>query len=129
MISESVKYVVLLHIIVTYIKENRITKVQKLYSPPRNLRADNKLPALFLKKPLGLGNLSPAHKIMKGLQNVGSLLFSPMKPVLNQYKVAFSKIKLDQVLTSSSELIISALDLSVDELTGCASSKIIQEYC
>ena len=52
-----------------------------------------------------------------------------MKPVLNQYKVAFSKIKLDQVLTSGSELIISALDLSVDELTGCASSKIIQEYC
>ena len=29
----------LLHIIVIYIKENIITKLQKLYSPPRNPRA------------------------------------------------------------------------------------------
>ena len=35
----------LLHIIVTCIKENIITKLQKLYSPPRNPRAGNKLPA------------------------------------------------------------------------------------
>ena len=56
-------------------------------------------------------------------QSVGLLLFSPMKPVSNQYKVAYGKGKLDQVLNSSSKLIASALDLSVDKLTGCASSK------
>ena len=42
----------LLHIIVTYIKENIIIKLQKLNSPPRNPRAGNKSPALFVKKPL-----------------------------------------------------------------------------
>ena len=44
------------HIIVTYIKEKIITKLQKLHSPPRNPRADNKSPALFAKKPLSTGN-------------------------------------------------------------------------
>ena len=53
----------LLHIIVTYIKENIIAKVQKLYSPPRNPRAGNKLSVLFVKKPLCMGNLSPMRKI------------------------------------------------------------------
>ena len=52
----------LLHIIVTYIKENIIAKLQKLYSPPRNPRAGNKSPALFVKKPLYTGDLSPARK-------------------------------------------------------------------
>ena len=75
--SKSVKYVALLHIIVTYIKENKsdftgccltnverpITKLQKLYSLPRNLRAGNKLPAPFLEKPLCTGNLQPPRKI------------------------------------------------------------------
>ena len=42
----------LLHVIVTYIKENIITKLQKLYSPPRNPRAGNKSEVLFVKKPL-----------------------------------------------------------------------------
>ena len=42
----------LLHITMTYIKENIITKLQKLYSPPRNPKAGNKLRALFVKKPL-----------------------------------------------------------------------------
>ena len=46
------------------IKENIITKLQKLYSPPRNLRACNKLPVLFLKKCLCTGDLSPARKIL-----------------------------------------------------------------
>ena len=41
----------LLHIIVAYIKENIITKLQKLYSPPRNPRAGNKLLTLFVKNP------------------------------------------------------------------------------
>ena len=63
MISESVKYVALLHIIVTYTKENIITKLQKLYSPPRKLKAGNKSPALLLKKPLCTGDLLPTCKI------------------------------------------------------------------
>ena len=40
----------LLHFIVTYIKENIITTLQKLYSPPRSPRAGNKLPTLFVEK-------------------------------------------------------------------------------
>ena len=54
-------YGTVLHIIVTYIKENKsdfrgccltnterqITKLQKLHSPPRNLTAGNKLPVSF----------------------------------------------------------------------------------
>ena len=63
MISESVKYVALLHIIVTYTKETIITKLQKLYSPPRKLKAGNKSPALLLKKPLCTGDLLPTCKI------------------------------------------------------------------
>ena len=35
-----------------YSKENIITKLQKLYSPPRNFRAGNKSPAPVLKKPI-----------------------------------------------------------------------------
>ena len=46
-----------------YSKENIITKLQKLYSLPRNLRAGNKSPALFLKKPLCTGDILPVHKI------------------------------------------------------------------
>ena len=44
-------------------KENTITKLQELYSPPRNLRAGNKSPVLFLKKPLCTGDLLPSCKI------------------------------------------------------------------
>ena len=47
----------------TYIKENTITKLQKLYSPPRNPTAGNKLHMLFVKKPLGMGDLSTICKI------------------------------------------------------------------
>ena len=46
-----------------YSKENVIAKLQKLYSPPRNLRAGNKSPARFLKKPLCTSDLSPACRI------------------------------------------------------------------
>ena len=53
----------LLHVIVTCSKENIITKLQKLYSPPRNHKAGNKSPALSVKKPLCTGDLSPACKI------------------------------------------------------------------
>ena len=64
----------ILHIIVTYIKENIITKLQKLHSPPRNPRAGNKSPPLFVKKPLCTGDLSPARKI---------LIESPTNALLN----------------------------------------------
>ena len=51
-ISQSVKHAALLHIL-SYIKGNIITtKLQKLYSPVRNLRAGHKSPALFLKTSL-----------------------------------------------------------------------------
>ena len=53
----------LLHIIVTYIEENKITILQKLQSPPRNSRASSKLPMLFVKKPLCMGDLYPGCKI------------------------------------------------------------------
>ena len=53
----------LLCIIMTDIKENIITKLQKLYSLPRNPRAGNKSPTLFVKKPLCVGDLLPACKI------------------------------------------------------------------
>ena len=54
---------IFMYIIVTYIRENIITKLQKLYSPPRNLRARNEFPVVFIKKPLCMGNLSLPHKI------------------------------------------------------------------
>ena len=41
----------------TYIKENIIMKLQKLYSLPKNLRAGNKSPVLFWKKPICTGDL------------------------------------------------------------------------
>ena len=47
----------------TYIKENIITKLQKLYSLPRNPRAGNKSPTLFVKKPLCTGDLLSTYKI------------------------------------------------------------------
>ena len=53
----------LLQIIVIYIKENIITKLQKLYSWPKRSRPGNKSPALFVKKPCCKDDLSPAHKI------------------------------------------------------------------
>ena len=53
----------LLHIIVTYIKEKIIIKLQILYSLTRNTRVGNKSPMLSVKKPLCMGDLSPAHKI------------------------------------------------------------------
>ena len=53
----------LLHIISSYIKENIITKLQKLYTLPRNPRAGNKLPVLILEKPLCMDDLLPACKI------------------------------------------------------------------
>ena len=47
----------LLEIIVIYIKDNIINKLQKLYSSPRNSRAGNKSPMLFVKKLRCMGNL------------------------------------------------------------------------
>ena len=55
----------------TYIKETIITKLQKLYSPPRNPTTGNKSPMLFMKKALCVGkqvNYHPHAKyLLKGL--------------------------------------------------------------
>ena len=56
-------FILTLHIPVICIKENIITKLQKLYSLHRNLKVGNKQPTLFLKKPLCTCNLLPASKI------------------------------------------------------------------
>ena len=53
----------LLQIVAIYIKENIITKLQKLYNPPKKSRTGNKSRALFVKKLRCTGNLSPARKI------------------------------------------------------------------
>ena len=45
------------------LKNIYIAKLQKSYSLPRCLRAGNISSALFLKKPLCMGNLSSASKI------------------------------------------------------------------
>ena len=46
----------------TYVNENIITKLQKIYNSPRNLEVGNKSPMLFLEKPLCTGNLLPVRK-------------------------------------------------------------------
>ena len=62
--------------------ENMIAKLQILYSPPRNLRARNKLPAHFLKKPLCTGDLLPAHKIfIERSAGIASLIAKTTKPI------------------------------------------------
>ena len=79
----------------TYIKENKcdftgycptnvehaITKLQKLYSPPRNLRAGNKSPAPFLEKPLCTGDLLSAREIFIERLPVSSTKLSKLKNV------------------------------------------------
>ena len=56
------------NVVDTNFKENIITKLQNLYSPPRNLRVGNKLPALFLKKPLCTGDWPCAKYSLKRLR-------------------------------------------------------------
>ena len=75
MISESVKYAALLHIIVTHIEENIIKKLPKIYSPPRKPEAGSKSPVLLLKKPLHMGNLLPSRKISIERPEIISLKF------------------------------------------------------
>ena len=84
-------YGTVLHIIVTYIKENKsdftgccstntehqITKLQKLHSPPRNRTAGNKLPVPFFWKPFCMGNLLPTCKIF--IERPDSLILSNQK--------------------------------------------------
>ena len=60
----------LLHIIVTYIKENIITKLQILYHPPRNPRAGNKSPAysFSIYRPCAKYSLKGLHAIQEILK-------------------------------------------------------------
>ena len=75
----------LLHIIVTYIKETIITKLQKLYSLPRNSRVGIKLPALFVKKPLCKAIYHPHAKYsLKGLSIYDNL--RKIKPGQDDHK-------------------------------------------
>ena len=53
----------LLHIIMTCIKENITTKLDKLYSLRRKPRERNKSPEQLVKKPFCTGDLLPMHKI------------------------------------------------------------------
>ena len=59
------------------IKNSIITKLQKLYSPPRNLRAGNKSPALFLKKRSCTGDLLPAREIFIERRESSSYILTP----------------------------------------------------
>ena len=60
----------LLHIIVTYVKENIITKLQILYSQPRNLTAGNKSPTLLVKNLFAWEIYLPRAKYsLKGLNS------------------------------------------------------------
>ena len=83
----------------TTIKENIITKLQKLYSLPKNLRVDNKLSVLFLKKPLHTGNLWPAHKIFIE------------RPVIASFVCIFLRQRSIGVIDSSSSIVLVGMDL------------------
>ena len=83
----------------TTIKENIITKLQKLYSLPKNLRVDNKLSVLFLKKPLQTGNLWPAHKIFIE------------RPVIASFVCIFLRQRSIGVIDSSSSIVLVGMDL------------------
>ena len=79
-----------------YSKENIITKLQKLYSSARNLRASNKSPAPFLKKPLCTGDLSPVLKI---------LIERPVSSMDKQnWRFSLSKKKLGKNITFNKNL-------------------------
>ena len=61
----------------TYIEENMITKLQKLYSLPRNPRRGINRPR-YLRKNLCTGNLSPVCKIF--IKRPGVYFFSSLIP-------------------------------------------------
>ena len=64
-------------------KKNIIEKLQKLYSLPINLRAGNKLPMLFLKKPLYCPHAKYSLKglpLTKFTSNSGSTEFKDILP-------------------------------------------------
>ena len=59
--------------------------MMQIIQSPGNLRLGNKLPALFLKKPLCVGDLLPMHKIViERPASVQFLMFGPVKN--NVYK-------------------------------------------
>ena len=60
----------------TYIKKYIIIKLQKLCSLPRKLETGNKSLALFLKKPLCMGDLLSACKIAPAILRAGYCKFS-----------------------------------------------------
>ena len=75
--------------------ESITTKLQKLYSLPRNLRADNKSPVLFSKKRSSTGDLLPTHKIFIERPGVSwrclelSQIKTPKKPLSSATLLVF----------------------------------------
>ena len=81
----------LLDVIVTYIKENIIKKLQKLYSQPRNPRVGNKSPVLFVKKSLCMGNLLPACKVF--IERSVIVIVATILVIIIKAKIAIIMIK------------------------------------
>ena len=73
----------LLHTIVTHIKENVIRKLQNLYNLPRNTRAGNKSPVLFVKNLFARAIYRPHTKYsLKGLPLAISFLYFSNYPTI-----------------------------------------------
>ena len=81
----------LLDVIVTYIKENIIKKLQKLYSQPRNPGVGNKSPVLFVKKSLCMGNLLPACKVF--IERSVIVIVATILVIIIKAKIAIIMIK------------------------------------
>ena len=114
-----------LHIIVTYIKENMITKLQKLYSPPRNPRAGNKSPMLFVKNPLCTVDLSPLCKIFieKPVENYYLLRKLSCHTMQNIISSLYKEIRWNCLISESCERRKNIQKkYSVDTLTGTATA-------
>ena len=117
----------LLHIIVTYIKENITAKLQKLYSLPRNPRAGNKSPALFVKKPLCTGDLSSARKIFIE-RPVTYWIFCDISTTINWIHFMSIFISIGELLLIInpplfSSIIISSLRIKPSLITGTITIK------
>ena len=61
----------------------------QIIQSPGNLRLGNKLPALFLKKPLCMGDLLPVHKIV--IESPASVQFVMFGPVKNNVYKTFDQ--------------------------------------
>ena len=105
-------------IIVTYIKENVIAKLQKLWSLPRNLWAGNKSPMLLKKKKtVCTGDLSLVYKIFTG--RPGSVIFPVTIPNEKcKINAEIAKENIPLLLSKSSlKKAMTVIGLDYDEAT------------